>query len=474
MRKSQGGSKQKQVIVDKETSSFVFQITVNLEKYELDTVIETSAAFVTVAFKLGNKKIDGIEKANIIKKIAKFKNENFQMDTNFIEISQNPALYKEKKAEFIISISTSSSKSSKIETLNTFTLPFNLSSYLNNQILEKDEVLEIKASKYSGQFSFHIAFQMKFTLKPQISEIKSVANSPCLRRTKSSLNFDIEETKESPSSKNEKKVNKDNKVVLNRQSTNTRSIKSASFEVTDKFKMKKSSTNQGIPKIIVKGPPIASSIQRMMDNNPDGLESKLNSLLGSGLQTLEETDILNRKLELIALKEENSELKDEIEKLKEEKHSLLKSLSELNEEKQQWFKCFQSNQAENTIQKNISNNQHDKIASDLIETLRSFEEKFLKEETKLKLELESLKKENNLLLLENKSLLEKKTESSSEIADLKTNLIKAEEKLSGSLRENQQLQENYIKLKQDVGNILNIVLTKGSSEIMDAIEPFMK
>ena len=47
------------------------------------------------------------------------------------------------------------------------------------------------------------------------------------------------------------------------------------------------------------------------------MEKKLNTLLGSGLQTREETEFCNKKLENLALKEENNELKDELEKIKE-------------------------------------------------------------------------------------------------------------------------------------------------------------
>lgn len=498
MRKTQGpsaaSSKAKNPLVEK--LFFTYEVVVSLEKYELENILETSAAFMNVAFKIGNKRVDGLEKAHIIKKVAKFKNENFKIDTNFFENPTNPPSnsslniqFKEKKAEFLIFINTSSSKSSKTETLTTIPVTIDLSAYLNDQILEKDEVLAIKGSKFSGFFSFHIAFKMKLSTSSSNIDTKTASPSPSLRRAKSSSNFfnDNEENEEKKSdnvinrtsmgfTKDSKALNKQNSMFNNSANEQKNNEKKTMLR-------KKTVPGDKVPKIIVKGPPIQPCIQKLLDKNPDELlENKLNSLLGSGLQTGEETEILNRKLEIMALKEENIELKEEIEREKEEKNALLKALAELKEEKKNWFKCFQDNEknhnnGNNELEQNYNHNKQDissPIAIELLGTLKSFEEKFLKEEEKLKQEIQEMKKENSRILKENHELSEKKKDQSIEILKLQDKIKENQEVINGASIENQRIQENLIKLKEDLGNVINIVLTKGNAEIMDAIEPFLK
>ena len=465
MRKSFGPSN-KITVSPVETVTSPYEIIVNIEKYELENVIETSAAFITISFKVGNRKLDGIEKANIIKKMAKYKNENFKLETNFLELSQSQTFgspqvaYKEKKAEFIISLSVSSSKSSKVETLSTITIPLNLSAYLNDQILEKDDSLLIKNSKYAGSLNFHIAFHAKFSSK---FESRSMRNSPMLRKTKSFVNLETEE------SKNDKNV----KSLIDLP-------KKKPLETKKSPVIKRKQTAPGhilAPKIVVKGPALDSNMQKIMGKSPDELEKKWNSLLGSGLQTMEETEFLNRKLEILALKEENSELKEEVELLKEEKNSLLKAFAEINEEKRNWHKCFKINQETNRGEE-VRNyevefiNAH-KVSLDLLEKVKKFEEKFLNEEENLKDEIRKIKEENKMILNENKGLLEKSLEEENEIFRLKNELSIKQEKINESAREKDEMNENYVRLKEDLGNIINIILTKGNGEIMDLIEPFL-
>ena len=443
-----------------EPSKFPYQITLNIDKYELDNLVETSGAFVTVSFKLGNRKLDGIEKADIIKKVAKFKNENFKFDASFLEIPQNTkyspqATFKEKKAEFIIYVCSSSFKSSKIEYLSTITISFSLSSYLNNQILEKDETLVIKGSKYAGVISFHIAFQAHSSNHDDINDLKSMNNSPILRRSKSNVNVSYEECKEEPKNKFSFEITKEK------------------LDLTKNKSQKLMRKQTAPPKIIVKGPPIDHSIQKLMNKSPDELEKKLNTLLGSGLQTREETEFCNKKLENLALKEENNELKDELEKIKEEKTTLLKALADLNEEKQNWFKCFKNQESTKNSENLKFETNINKLNIDLCEKLKNLEEKFQKEEEILKNKIKEIKDENKTLRNENKLLDEKKNEQNIEILNLKNEIHIKDNNCQEESKIIESIQEKYVKLKEDLGNVLNIVLTKGNAEIMDLIEPYL-
>jgi len=462
MRKTFGIQSKSNISIETPQTSFPYEIIINIEKYELENVIETSAAFLQISFKMGNRKIEGIEKPNIIKKIAKFKNETFKLESNFIEFSKKKTydfssqiIYKEKKGEFLIHICSSSSKSSKIETLSTIIFAFDLSTYLNEQILGKDETLEIKNSKYAGFLSFNIAFQAKFSILGISADMTS-SNKPSkdLKRSKSITIFP-EETKTSNDFKFVPSSEKIKPKIMRKLTAPTRST---------------------MPKIIVKGPPLDNAIQKFISKSPDEFEKKINHLLGSGLQTIEETEFLNRKLEIMALKEENLDFKHENEKLKEEKTAILKALADLNEEKQNWFKCFQS-QTMDKSQVNIKNEENiihsqNNLTLEMLEKLRIFEEKFMNQEEKSK--ENTLNYQNKVILDENKALHERLIHQDAELLTIKNELSKKEELVQEYLKKSQTLEKKYISSKEDIGHIVNIILTNGNAEIMDLIEPYLK
>ena len=479
MRTSYGNSFKNNPSVDSIANLFPYQIVLSIEKYEFESVIETSAAFLMISFKIGNKKLEGIEKPNIIKKIAKFKNESFKIDTNFTESPQNngsadhsPQLnFKEKKAEFIIQLASSSSKSSKIDILSTMTLVFDLSTYLNKMILAIDETLAIKNSKYSGFLSFNIGFEPKYSLTGMLSDLRPSTVSKDLKRSKSITTFS-EETKESPN-----KTKKDFDLTKSIPSVKSEKPKEEKAKLSRKFTAPMRST---IPKIVVKGPALDNVVQRFIAKSPDDFEHKLNNLLGSRLQTQEETGFLNRKLEVIALKEENDELKHENEKLTDERKTLLIALADLNEEKQTWFKCFQNQEkSRDSIkfeQEKKTNDNHinENVTVELLQKMKSFEERFINQEEKSIENIMKLKEENNFLATENKILNESLKSQNEEIVKLKNILANKEEEVQSKIDKFKILEEKYISSKEDIGHILNIILTNGNAEIMDLIEPYLK
>ena len=106
--------------------------------------------------------------------------------------------------------------------------------------------------------------------------------------------------------------------------------------------------------------------------------------------------------------------------------------------------------------------------------MKSFEERFINQEEKSIENIMKLKEENNFLATENKILNESLKSQNEEIVKLKNILANKEEEVQSKIDKFKILEEKYISSKEDIGHILNIILTNGNAEIMDLIEPYLK